>query len=181
MSPVLSREGYKYFLTFLDDYSTYTWVYFLRKKSKAFAMFKLFLELIHTQFQTIERPPPKSSKDKKAMDQILNHPSMANKVEWMNKNSKVAQPFKGGQMRGVSPEGVLAMRESLFDEVCGYVKAILNRLLIYPKYAVVLCQVEKAKEDMLNQLDSSISAQSTIRIEELLQEEKNVKHRRECY
>ncbi|XP_021891586.1 dynamin-2B-like [Carica papaya] len=47
--------------------------------------------------------------------------------------------------------------------------------------AVVLCQVEKAKEDMLNQLYSSISAQSTTRIEELLMEDQNVKRRRERY
>ncbi|RRT62895.1 hypothetical protein B296_00043110 [Ensete ventricosum] len=64
--------------------------------------------------------------------------------------------------------------------------------------AVVLCQVEKAKEDMLNQLYSSVrlladrncivfynqivffySAQSTARIEELLQEDQNVKRKRE--
>ncbi|KAJ7967951.1 Dynamin-like [Quillaja saponaria] len=45
--------------------------------------------------------------------------------------------------------------------------------------AVVLCQVEKAKEDMLNQLYSSVSAQSTARIEELLMENRNVKRRRE--
>ena len=52
ISPVLSHAGYKYFVTFIDDYSRYTWVYFLRKKSEVFVMFKLFLELIHTQFQT---------------------------------------------------------------------------------------------------------------------------------
>jgi dynamin GTPase len=40
---------------------------------------------------------------------------MADKVEWMNKISKVAQPSKGGQMRGVSPEGGPATLESLSD------------------------------------------------------------------
>ncbi|WJZ83131.1 hypothetical protein VitviT2T_002838 [Vitis vinifera] len=47
------------------------------------------------------------------------------------------------------------------------------------KSIFVLCQVEKSKEDMLNQLYSSVSAQSTARIEELLQEVQNVKRRRE--
>ena len=50
ISPIISHEGYKYFVTFIDDYSRYTWVYFLRKKSEVFSMFKLFLGLIHTQF-----------------------------------------------------------------------------------------------------------------------------------
>ncbi|KAJ6696952.1 hypothetical protein OIU85_003326 [Salix viminalis] len=65
------------------------------------------------------------------------------------------------------------------QEVRGYVEAVLNSLAANVPKAVVLCQVEKAKEDMLNQLYSSISAQSTARIEELLQEDQNVKRRRE--
>ncbi|KAF9670515.1 hypothetical protein SADUNF_Sadunf13G0077100 [Salix dunnii] len=159
-----------------------------------------------------EGPPPKSLKDIKANGPdtkapthsavVLKAESMADKVEWMNKISKVAQPSKGGQMRGVSPEGGPAMRESLSNgfldsmarrpvdpeelrwmsqEVRGCVEAVLNSLAANVPKAVVLCQVEKAKEDMLNQLYSSISAQSTARIEELLQEDKNVKHRRERY
>ncbi|KAJ6877721.1 hypothetical protein NC651_030465 [Populus alba x Populus x berolinensis] len=173
-----------------------------------------------------EEPPPKSSKDKKANGPdakapslifkitskvpyktvlkahsavVLKAESMADKVEWMNKISKVAQPSKGGQMRGVSPEGGPATRESISggsldlmarrpvdpeeelrwmsQEVRGYVEAVLNSLAAnVPKQLF-----EKAKEDMLNQLYNSISAQSTARIEELLQEDKNVKPRREHY
>ncbi|KDP31574.1 hypothetical protein JCGZ_14799 [Jatropha curcas] len=67
------------------------------------------------------------------------------------------------------------------QEVRGYVEAVLNSLAANVPKAVVLCQVEKAKEDMLNQLYSSVSAQSTARIEELLQEDQNVKRRRERY
>lgn len=50
IGPILSHAGYKYFVTFIDDYSRYTWVYFLRNKSEVFCMFKLFLGLVHTQF-----------------------------------------------------------------------------------------------------------------------------------
>ncbi|KAI5555226.1 hypothetical protein BDE02_19G066300 [Populus trichocarpa] len=177
-----------------------------------------------------EEPPSKSSKDKKVNGPdtkapslvfkmtskvpyktvlkahsavILKAESMADKVEWINKILKIAQPSKGGKMRGVSPEGGPAMRHSLSDgsldtmarrpadpeeelrwmsqEVRGYVEAVLNSLAANVPKAVVLCQVEKAKEDMLNQLYSSISAQSTARIEELLQEDQNVKRRRERY
>ncbi|KAA8528048.1 hypothetical protein F0562_035083 [Nyssa sinensis] len=134
---------------------------------------------------------------------VLKAESMADKVEWLNKLSNVIQPSKGGQIKGASSEGGLSMRQSLSDgspdtmarrpidpeeelrwmsqEVRGYVEAVLNSLAANVPKAVVLCQVEKAKEDMLNQLYSSISAQSTARIEELLQEDQNVKRRRERY
>jgi dynamin GTPase len=45
--------------------------------------------------------------------------------------------------------------------------------------AVVLCQVERAKDAMLNQLYSSVSSQSTAKIEELLKEDQGVKAQRE--
>ncbi|PON95159.1 Dynamin superfamily [Trema orientale] len=132
---------------------------------------------------------------------LLKAESLPDKVEWINKIRNVIQPSKGG--RGVSNEGGLTMRQSLSDgsldtmarrpadpeeelrwmsqEVRGYVEAVLNSLGANVPKAVVLCQVEKAKEDMLNQLYSSVSAQSTARIEELLQEDQNVKRRRERY
>ncbi|KAJ6394949.1 hypothetical protein OIU77_024042 [Salix suchowensis] len=128
---------------------------------------------------------------------VLKAESMADKVEWLNKLRSVIQS-KGGQVIG---ESGTPMRHSMSDgsldtiarrpadpeeelrwmsqEVRGYVEAVLNSLGANVPKAVVLCQVEKAKEDMLNQLYSSISAQSTARIEELLQEDQNVKRRRE--
>ncbi|KAF5187448.1 Dynamin-2b [Thalictrum thalictroides] len=128
---------------------------------------------------------------------VLKAESMADKVEWMNKIRKVISG------KGSSLEAGLPIRQSLSDgsldtmtrrpadpeeelrwmsqEVRGYVEAVLNSLAANVPKAVVLCQVEKAKEDMLNQLYSSISAQSTARIEELLQEDQNVKRRRERF
>ena len=53
-------------------------------------------------------------------------------------------------------------------------KAVLNSLVANVPKTVVLRQVEKAKENMLNQSYSSISAQSMARIEELLQKDQNV-------
>ncbi|KAK7856055.1 dynamin-2a, partial [Quercus suber] len=126
---------------------------------------------------------------------VLKAESMADKIEWMNKIRSVIQPSKAGQLKGTPTEG--GMRQSLSDgsldmmtrkpadpeeelrwmsqEVRGYVEAVLNSLAANVPKAVVLCQVEKAKEDMLNQLYSS------VRIEELLQEDQNVKRRRERY
>ncbi|XP_038975261.1 dynamin-2A-like [Phoenix dactylifera] len=129
---------------------------------------------------------------------------MADKVEWVNKIRNIVQPSKGSPPKGMpGSEANPSMRQSLSDgsletmsrrpadpeeelrwmsqEVRGYVEAVLNSLAANVPKAVVLCQVEKAKEDMLNQLYSSVSAQSTARIEELLQEDQNVKHRREKF
>ncbi|KAK7263777.1 hypothetical protein RJT34_31374 [Clitoria ternatea] len=128
---------------------------------------------------------------------LLKAESMADKVDWINRLRKVAHA-KGGQAVG---EPSFPMRQSLSDgsldtmarksadpeeelrwmsqEVRGYVEAVLNSLAANVPKAVVLCQVEKAKEDMLNQLYSSISAQSSAKIEELLQEDHNAKHKRE--
>ncbi|KAI9099646.1 hypothetical protein K1719_024651 [Acacia pycnantha] len=132
---------------------------------------------------------------------ILKAESAADKVEWINKISNIIRE-KGGQIM-ISSEGGSTMRQSLSDgsldtvarrpadpeeelrwmaqEVRGYVEAVLNSLAANVPKAVVLCQVEKAKEDMLNQLYSCVSAQSTVKIEELIQEDHNVKHRRERY
>ncbi|XP_074302451.1 dynamin-2B-like [Silene latifolia] len=130
---------------------------------------------------------------------LLKAESMADKVEWLSKLKNFAT-FKGGQ--GIGKHG-LSMRQSHSDgsldtmarrpadpevelrwmsqEVRGYIEAVLNSLAANVPKAVVLCQVEKAKEDMLNQLYSSISSQSSAKIEELLQEDHNVKRRRDRY
>jgi len=42
------------------------------------------------------------------------------------------------------------------QEVRGYVEAVLNSLAANVPKAIVLCKVEKSKEDMLNQLYSSV-------------------------
>ncbi|XP_028090344.1 dynamin-2A-like [Camellia sinensis] len=131
---------------------------------------------------------------------VLKAESPADKVEWLNKLGNVVPASKGVQLKG---ESGVSMRQSLSDgsldtmarrpadpeeelrwmaqEVRGYVEAVLNSLAANVPKAVVLCQVEKAKEDMLNKLYSSVSSQSTARTEELLMEDQNVKRRRERY
>ena len=51
IGPHLSRLGYKYYVTFIDDYCCYTWIYFLKSKSKVFSMFQKFYNMVSTQFQ----------------------------------------------------------------------------------------------------------------------------------
>ena len=44
-----SIGGSFYFLTFIDDFSRKTWIYFLRHKSETFSKFKEFKALIEKQ------------------------------------------------------------------------------------------------------------------------------------
>ena len=39
----------KYALTFIDDFSRYYWVYFLKHKSEVFGLFKVFKALVENQ------------------------------------------------------------------------------------------------------------------------------------
>lgn len=47
--PVVLFSGYKYFLTFIDDFSKHTWVYFLKLKSEVFNMFLPFKAFVEKQ------------------------------------------------------------------------------------------------------------------------------------
>lgn len=38
-APVLSRRGFKFYIIFIDDYSRFTWIYFLRSKSEVAHVF----------------------------------------------------------------------------------------------------------------------------------------------
>ncbi|KAH9652235.1 retrovirus-related pol polyprotein from transposon RE1 [Citrus sinensis] len=49
--PVFMLNGYKYYISFVDDYSRYTWIYPLKLKSDAFAVFKLFKIQVENQQQ----------------------------------------------------------------------------------------------------------------------------------
>jgi histone deacetylase 1/2 len=51
-APFVSYYGYNYYITFVDTYTKYTWIYFLKAKSDALQAFTQFLALINTQFKT---------------------------------------------------------------------------------------------------------------------------------
>ena len=44
-----ARGGYEYFITFMDDYLRYGYVYLMRRKSKAFEKFKKFRVEVENQ------------------------------------------------------------------------------------------------------------------------------------
>jgi len=43
-------DGYKYFITIIDDYSRATWTHLLSNKPNAFPILKSFISFIQTQF-----------------------------------------------------------------------------------------------------------------------------------
>ena len=47
--PHMSMSKTKYELTFIDDFSKYCWVYFLKHKSEVFDLFKVFKALVENQ------------------------------------------------------------------------------------------------------------------------------------
>lgn len=50
-SPVVSMNGKKYFVTFIDCYSRMTWIYLMRHKDEVFSCFQNFHALVKNQFQ----------------------------------------------------------------------------------------------------------------------------------
>jgi len=45
-----SRSGYLYFVSFVDDFTRFTWVYLIRKRSEIPTIYQTFTAMIHTQF-----------------------------------------------------------------------------------------------------------------------------------
>jgi len=48
---VPSVENFVYYVSFIDDLSRNTWIYFLRKKSKVFDRFKKFKDLVENEIE----------------------------------------------------------------------------------------------------------------------------------
>lgn len=49
-APVQSSLGHRYFVLFIDDFTRFTWVYFLKNKSEVYDVFIQFEKLIKRQF-----------------------------------------------------------------------------------------------------------------------------------
>ena len=50
---VPTTEGYRYFLTIVDDQSRLTWIYLLRTKSEVLKVFPDFLKMVETQYKAV--------------------------------------------------------------------------------------------------------------------------------
>jgi len=47
-----SIHGHKYFLIIVDDYSRYTWIFLLKRKSEVVKALENFVVFVQTQFET---------------------------------------------------------------------------------------------------------------------------------
>jgi len=47
-----SIHGHKYFLTIVDDYSRYTWIFLLKQKYEVVKILEIFVNFVQTQFET---------------------------------------------------------------------------------------------------------------------------------
>lgn len=52
-APIVSNSGYRYYSLFLDDYTKFSWVYLMRKKSKSFDKFKEFYTMVKNVFNNL--------------------------------------------------------------------------------------------------------------------------------
>ena len=52
ISPVISHVNFKYFVTFIDDFTKYTWIYFLHAKYEILSVFQQFTAYVETQFSS---------------------------------------------------------------------------------------------------------------------------------
>jgi Reverse transcriptase (RNA-dependent DNA polymerase)/Integrase core domain/gag-polypeptide of LTR copia-type/GAG-pre-integrase domain len=49
-APIISKDGFKYFISFIDDKSRATWIYLLKTKNETFKVFQDFCNLVRNQF-----------------------------------------------------------------------------------------------------------------------------------
>ena len=48
----VSKGGNRYYILFVDDYTRFTWVYFMHHRSQLLSYYHSFVVMVHTQFST---------------------------------------------------------------------------------------------------------------------------------
>ena len=52
---VVSPTGFRYLVTFVDDYSRTTWLHLMKNRSELFSHFRAFCVKIHTHYSNSEK------------------------------------------------------------------------------------------------------------------------------